>query len=603
MRSPFLFPGLASGMMGLDAVQLRDEAGNPVLPAAQLQGMLREALTDLAEASPGVARASDIQELFGEGSLKNSAGVEFDRPNRGNGLLGDLVAEGYPPSGLETTRVEIDDAMGAAKTGHLQVIELVAPFGTEVAFHGSAILFWDDGDAARVVRSIDRALKLIPAIGAFKSAGFGEVIAEACSAEIVERRLLALPAVARSAAGRIGLAATFDRPILVDAQRVVDNAFVGAAIVPGAVFKGALARKLSLAIGEPNMAPWTSALSGLRISHAFPEDAPIGPKAGRPSGAPLPLSMIAGVSGDGGICFADGLVLPASETGDEIAALRGPMIAGRAALFIPDWKSAWKDPAAKHLGWPAFDPPGLLPRTHTKIGPGSVAQEHQLYSTVARSVTWAGEPNRRRRFLLSVDLADMAPGDQSRARQLVELLREGLDGIGKTGASVRFEAWPDGDQVPEARPVDGQTDFFAVVLETDAVLTDPRTEGSAAEAYRAYWHSVLPAARLVDFCAAQSLAGGYLATRRRPWVATYHPFVITQAGSVFLLAGAIQEALRTFIRAGLRLPRFRGHQPGETVQLDWRNCPFVPENGYGAIRADHLSDPVMLARSAVVTYA
>ncbi len=136
-----------------------------------------------------------------------------------------------------------------------------------------------------------------------------------------------------------------------------------------------------------------------------------------------------------------------------------------------------------------------------------------------------------------------------------------------------------------------------MTLRTPAVLTDPRTDLSAADAYAAYWGQIIPGARLIDFCARQYLAGGYLAMRRRPWPGVYHPFVVTAAGSVFLLAGHIGDRLNVLIRTGLPPSAFK-----EAASLDWRNCPFVPGNGYGEIRADHLSDEAILKSLARVEH-
>ncbi|MFX9180974.1 RAMP superfamily CRISPR-associated protein, partial [Acinetobacter baumannii] len=74
-----------------------------------------------------------------------------------------------------TTRVAINAETGAAKTGALQVVELVAPVGQDVEFTGKAIVRCADGQANRLVNALRRALALIPAIGGLKSAGFGEV--------------------------------------------------------------------------------------------------------------------------------------------------------------------------------------------------------------------------------------------------------------------------------------------------------------------------------------------------------------------------------------------------------------------------------------------
>jgi len=592
VQSPFIFPGLASGLLGLDVTQLRDETRRPVLPAAQMQGLLREALSDISDIVPDVFGVDEVSRMFGQPSAKAEEDEERDRPDRGCVLTADLVAHNAPQMPGETTRVQIDDDTGAAKTGHLQMIELVAPFGEIVIFTGQIVVFWAAGNAERVRRAFDLGLRLIPAVGAFKSAGFGALVAEQSSVKLKATKKLVLPTVSRDEGDRIGLAVTFDRPILVDARRVVDNAFVGASIVPGAVFKGALARKLALTVGDAatDDAAFGSALSALLISHAFPEDA-----AGQPAGEALPLSIVAVKDGEElKVGEAMRIERPESERLDTI---RGALIDGKAASFAWDWKPDWFD--KERADRPDFTEPAYLPRTHTAIGEGGVAAEHLLFTTIARSVQWQGDPSRDRRFLMNVDLRGVPPDQREKARTLVAMMCEGLDGIGRTGATASFKRWPDGDSPPEPRPVLGHSDLFAVVLRTAAVLTDPRTEASADIAYADYWeNAAAPGSKLVDFCASQRLAGGYLATRRRPWGRAYHPFVVTEPGAVFVLRGSIGDRLADLVRTGLPLPRFAGRDQA----LDWRTCPYVPENGYGAFRADHLGDPVTFGRTLVVCH-
>ena len=584
VQSPFLFPGLSAGSLGVDAVQLRDEFGNAVLPADQARGVIREALTDIARAAPSVVTAPDLTSLFGQESKERKDSEGYDRPERGKLLFGDLIARDVPLGQAETTRVEIDDLTGAAKTGHLVVVEQVAPFGRPVTFAGTLLLFWPKADAARIVRALDRAARLIPAIGAYKSAGFGAIMAEKCSAKAEPEKPLIVPAASKTGPERIGLAALIDRPILVNSRRIVDNAFVGAAVVPGAVFKGALARKLELAVGTEAGREYATALASLHISHAYPEDV-----AGDPGGEALPLSIVA-VPGDRGPIFGDALRIGGGKDG-----IVPCLIDGKPAEFQWDWKAGMEEKARLELARACYEPPSLLARTHTRIGPEGVAADKDLFTTIACS-TLTGHLRRPRRFLFSIDLGGVAPTELDRVRRLVATLRDGLDGIGRTSASATFEPWPDGDIPLPVAPVLGDSDgrgkrepaLFAVVLRTDAVLTDPRTTLSAAEAYDAYWTAILPeGASLVDFCASQHLAGGYLATRHRPWgAATYHPFVVTDAGSVFLLSGPIEQCLTALTRSGLPLPSYQDANP-----LDWRNCPFVPENGFGAIRANYLSKP------------
>jgi len=575
VRSPFLFRGLAGGLVGLDAAQLRDEDDKPVLPGTQLQGVLKESLEDLAAAAPDIIARQEVSRLFGRGSPEFKDAGEYDRPERGCILVGDLMAT-LAKTDEETTRIEIDDASGSARSGHLQVVELVAPFGTEVGFDGNIVVFWPDGQSGRIVAALNKALKLIPAIGAFKSAGFGEINNQRSGAKVKEIRRLAIGATLAGAQERYGFKLKFDRPFLVNTRRVAENAFIGAEIVPGAALKGALARKLELAGGKQALAEYEAALTALVISHAFPANL-----EGKPGGEPLPHSMIAASDGSR---FGDALCPGGPGLG------RGAMIEGRPAWFQSDWKEGWFEAAATVLGRAEYASPAPLPRTHTAIDERGVAAETQLYTGIARSPRDPADTSGARGFLFTIDLCNVPETEKERAQRLVAFLAEGLDGIGRTGATASFERWQAGDAAATAKPVAGHSNLFAVVLRTPAVLTDPLTTLTAAEAYADYWRREVRGARLVDFCARQDLAGGSLAMRRRPWRGTYHPFVVTAAGSAFLLEGDIAQQLDHLIRPGLPLPVFGGGAD----PLDWRNCPFVPQNGFGEIRADYLSAQTQL---------
>ena len=66
--------------------------------------------------------------------------------------------------------------------------------------------------------------------------------------------------------------------------------------------------------------------------------------------------------------------------------------------------------------------------------------------------------------------------------------------------------------------------------------------------------------------------------------------------AVFLLAGADRAQLEALMCSHLPLPDLDGQRPS------WRTCPYVPENGYGAFRADHLSTEIWRDASLAVTH-
>jgi CRISPR/Cas system CSM-associated protein Csm3 (group 7 of RAMP superfamily) len=600
VRSPFLFRGLDGRFVGVDVTQLRDETGRPIIPADQVRGVFRQSLAILAEhvALPD----GDIDDLFGRPSsaTPEDDGLGSNEPGRGRILFADLVATKivadpddpkspalpYVGAGVgETTRIAIDDDTGSVAEGALQVLELVAPFGAAVTFEGHIVIFDAASRADAWAKTLGRALALVQSIGAMKSPGWGEVDAARSSVSRSMIRSLALPARGRALPERVRLRVRFDRPILVDAKKISGNAFEGRSVVPGAVIKGALARRLELAGLDPSDGDLAEVLSRLRFGHARPEAV----RSGEVTERPLPLSLVVAKVGE------ERRVGDASLIGPD----QGATLAGAPAVFQPDWKGGDYGIAAARLRRAeGYDDPPLVARTHTRIDEGGGAAEGQLFTTVARSVkrrstneagatVWAD-----RTWLFDVDVRAARGVDADLTDRVLEaLLSDGLDGIGRTGAAATFEFVAPAPVFPP-RPIEGTADLWVVMLETPAAMVDAAAlvdpSGrvvSAEKAYADYWKKVLPTAALVNFFAAQDYRGGYLARRRRLHGDTYFPFLITRAGSVFVLRTSDRAGLEGLIQNGL--PHF---EPVNGAEVTWRNSPWVSENGYGEVRIDHLSD-------------
>ena len=163
VRSPFLFRGLDAKHLGLDVAQLRDEEGRSIIPGDQMRGVLREAFADLA--AVGAIAANELDELFGKPSHNEQDTDTSNDPVRGRIILSDMtargmlrdLAEGGEGEGLpgaaetgETTRIEIDDVLGAARHGMLQLVELAAPLGAAVQFSGEIVVFRPAAQADRL---------------------------------------------------------------------------------------------------------------------------------------------------------------------------------------------------------------------------------------------------------------------------------------------------------------------------------------------------------------------------------------------------------------------------------------------------------------------
>lgn len=606
LRSPFLFGSVENNAVGVDAQTLTDEDGLPILPADHFKGLLAHALRLLKDKRPAALAGVDATRLFGAPSVaeedetkRATGGGEAYKPNTGRLLFADLRARTYRVEGRKEeipitdwrsrtaseralTRIEIDDETETVADGMLQVVELTAPLDAEVDFVGEVVLYADDAEAEKVGVALNKALRLIPYFGAMRSVGFGEPVAEG---SVVERPAaseapLAWPAPMR----RFFCEGAFDRPFLLDSERLGDNLFKGATVVPGAAIKGVLAAALRRAGHDPTQSAMRAALAGLRVSHAFP----IHPATGALCDRAVPLAVKAGRNG-AQIC------LDVQRDGTEDG-----LIEGRCADFQSDWKAEVFDKARETLGRPAADI-GLRPRGHTAIDPATgAAREGMLFVEAARATRWrkTNEPYRLR-FLFEFDKSTAL--DSPGAAAIFDALRGGLDGVGKTHARLQFEP-PRPADPPTLAPISGRR--FTIMLETAAALVDLDSPAAPSDAeerpiaafnqLQRYFAEFLPSANLIDAYLKVRRVGGYPAQRRRAQRAAghpddYRPFSLFEPGCCFVFEAtpdqALTDKLMGLLRDGLLATRWvlqAGKQTLEPID-DWERFPWLPASGYGEI--------------------
>jgi CRISPR/Cas system CSM-associated protein Csm3 (group 7 of RAMP superfamily) len=538
--------GVEGLAFGVDAAQLRDHQGRAVLPGDQLKGLLRQAMRDLIRAEVRAAAGLEEADLFGA-LVKEQSLAHTD--TRGHIVVSDLKAD-CSPTGEIIPRVAIDAETGSAKSGHLLMAESVAAVGAEVTFSGELVLFVEETEADAVVNGLRAALKLVPAIGALKSVGFGRVVRSKIAT--IGRPQSLLPPLATQRQGhRFAWSFGFDRPLLVAAERVEANVLEGAEVIPGSVLKGALARRLTLAGINISQDEWSTLLSETHIGHAFPH------RDGLEHGRAMPLSI---VTDRAGTRLRDELLRDEASLFDD----------GAVPLFAPDWKgSAARETLRKLLGIGS----GLrqIVRVRTAIDETSgAADEGSLFSY---RMTDPGHV----RWRTVVDTTQLTRVEFQKLLQVLEVLEDGLDGIGKTDAAMIEAAL---DPAPAPGPVEavaGHHDRFALMLETPALLIDLpalENEKTLLDAFVDYFaRASKNKLRLIRFFARQSWAGGIVAAKRNP----YRPFVLVDPGACFLVEGQ-PEPLEEWRRTGLPLPEW-----AKAEGLGWGACRYLPENGFGEI--------------------
>lgn len=546
IESPFLFRGLAARQHGLDAAHIRDHDGRPVIPGPEIKGVLRHALKMLD--APDKVKA-----WFGERDMPERRGERV--------VFRDCVMQA-PEKAARTTRIRIDGDTGTVKKGHLQVVELVLPVGAQAVFRGAVSYVARDPADAELLRDwLDRALKIVRSMGAFKTAGFGRVLRDGTKVSPADAGVALVPAtVARKRDYELSFA--LDRPLLVDADQTAPNVFRGRPVIPGAVLKGALAERLRAAGVLEKDGPLDRALSRLTIGHAFPSldgtaAAPVWPKS---------LAVLTGdLDGVDARPFYDAAV---PEDWTDAMALVG---ANRWLAFQPDWKGG-------------TDGPPMITRTRVKIDEKTgAAEEGNLFSQVMVAHRVKGTPMR---WTARIAWPDDAPDGDAELGRLTAVLNGGLHGIGKTRAmmeTVEVSAVP--KEAP--LPASGQV---RVMLRTPHLMIRAAAlkDGAALEnAVRDYWQAASGGALQLGsaadgpgFFATQTLIGGQQLVRFAYDPKVVEPFVCMDAGSVFVLEMVKPE------RARRLLDSWRRHGLPTGTKVSWDKCPFVPENGFGAIEID-----------------
>jgi hypothetical protein len=594
LESPFLSQGLWANSPGLDTALVRDYQDRLIIPGSQLQGVLLSVLREMLRQGTTKFNQAHMVEWFGQGS-----GDAYDNPVEGldnpfepqKGCVhcGDLVCQlPIEDQGATATRIAIDEHTGSVAEGALQVLEQPFPLGKGVHFAGE-LTFWDrENQAALFWEIAGLALRFVPALGAVKSSGFGNL---AHPMELIDQGGQASLVVDLSSAetltvdDRLAFELEFLEPFVVDAELIGGNIYQGSHIIPGAVIKGCLAQKLEMAGG---LADLNAALSQIVISHAFPIKASE-PTASRPRAIPFSLiqrdkKKSKGEGYDKKLfdCFWD----------SDTAAWRDDLIA-----YPIDWKGAAWEAAKAELGWTGAIGYHVRTRTAIKSAKG-VVEKGKLFSyreVIPADLGW--------RFLV-----DRGSADEWHFRKIVCALLAGLDFVGKTDARAMCRQVVDAstDAVPARADYAGQPTWRvtlqtpALLLDTGAAIRQPGQEEPPAphELYQAYWQEVAklawtqspPTVRLVDYRAAQKWEGGYRARRFWQREGRYTPYLLTQPGSVFLLTleGATPESQQSFftqvVRRGLPVS-FRGKVQSDSPGL-WEECPYTPENGYGEVTVD-----------------
>ena len=575
LTAPYLVHGNDPGRWGLDATLMLDAASRPgmsqpILPGSLLAGRIVETWQSCGNDLGGVRPEHWFGESGGSGKSNSRARLLVDDLK-----LTHVDGEPFDTKIVapEITRIRESKAMGAVIPGALLVIEQAAEEGATLAFTGTWRCWATDAEIEPLRAKLRVATVAQTQLGAMRNVGFGRLTSARYAQTEVTPRAFALPKFETT--HRLALKPR--HPLCVGAQSRRGNVFESSDIITGATLLGALATMLASRHGKTSIqginSPLARHFSSLRVTHALPTP------VGQPRPLPLPQSL---VSLNDKIFDAARLDKP-------------PEHLTATPAFQTDWKH---HPDAN--GWGATH--GHL-RVRTDIDARGTAKASSLFAYECITPALDDEHTATTEWLCDLDLSGVMQADERAAvaSELDSLLAFGIFPLGKTDAIADVDlvstndprsgnVWSSGiDTVQKGRLVPLLLVTDAMLFPTDHILTAVEL----VDVYRRAFDELIPAGsegalRLHHHFATQRLEGGDFLNHRymRPKGRNYQPWVLTEAGSVFVFeildTSRASNILRSWQSHGLGLPRSVVSVYGG----DWTDLPYLPHCGYGEVIVD-----------------
>ncbi len=580
VKGPVISKSSAASTFGIDAPMAQNDKGEFILPDTLIKGKLRQAFEELKEATDeAFITDGDIITLLGKRT--GNAKVNGDRkPKRGKIIISDFVCAqcADKPEGARY-RIKIDSERGSVQHGGLMIIQSPFNSGELVSFKGN-IIFYSENETEKnkIVNHISQGLRFIQSFGSQRTIGFGRLL-DVKIEEKTELEIQTAP-MGLNDVEQFKIALKFDSPFCLAKRQIDGNLFESTIEIPGAALKGAFASTWNSMVGkmpsdeincntDDKRKKLGECFDKIRFTHAFPEN----------------------LKGKNWTTIPKSLAFAGNRSYD-LALIKKPCLLNNdknekvAPAFQIDWKGKEWAKACEEFGMPKINKE-LRVRTALDREKRRHKEEHLFaYEMIDPGCT---------KWLFSIDLGLVPENERLEIKeQMTNLLYEmnKLCFIGKTDATASMEAnISTTDSLTDIFPIN---ECYVVVLKTPAVLCNPeilKTEGHTKEALHSAYKVVfneLSGNKLTldNYFTSQSFGGGDYIYNRFQRGKPYQPFLLTDAGSVFVFKKSentteedAAAAIKQWIEHGLKLPDWAVKKYGGT----WKECPFIPENGYGEV--------------------
>jgi len=577
---------------GFSETAARDHKGQFYLAGSLIKGNLKQTFQKYIN-----NKSKIIPQLFGNESEENT----FDKPIRGSLHFSDFITQEKSDENI-ATRIQIDPKRGAVHTGQLAFLELPFAPRKEVVFTGTIRGVAENQKDYKIIKqNISKAIRLVPAFGGQQGIGYGRLKKVEITGRAKPFPTPNLLECEESCPNYFNISFIPQAPFCLADHLPLKNRFEAKEIISGAVIKGILAhtlnritgRDLNSAIDDSLPEPWAELgrhFSRIQINHAFPANGLRDGVPANPSSRPIqpPLTTVRA----GGNTY-------------DIALRPGPgLIASKAPAFAADWKSKDWHAVMTKFDWP--DNLRKILRVRTEIEEDKRrAKDEQLFAmelVIPDDHEWLGRVD----FRFDEHPVIAAELRKSISCQFRTLLEYGLFGLGKTKVEVKTHISTAEPPAIDCKPFyqihnNINTPIWVITLQTDAMIINPETIGGPENCttahlkkeYERYWETIDEDIKVKTHFSAQILYGRYL-SRRFQKDKPYNPYILTKAGSVFILSTKnegryikrIGEKLAKLQQNNLPLPNWTEELYGNDSPVTWQNCPWLPEHGYGEIKVN-----------------
>jgi hypothetical protein len=561
--APFITKSNEIGEFGIDAPLAKSLNGKYQFPRKLIKGCLKQAWNEIADVI-GEDKAFIEKWLGDKSEYEKDQTKTSVEPNRGKLFFSDFVTDDKGNRNT-ATKISIDAERGAVKENHLLVIETPFKPQEKVKFKGTITYFVkDDIECEFVKNRILKGLKWITNLGALENINFGQLNEVELKGEVKNQIQYSTQTATNKDV--FDLILKPQEPFCISKRRTTENLFESEEFISGGVIKGCIAETLKLISDDNN--PFTELKNNchlIRFTHAFPSKNKTRPIV-------IPLSFVKIKSDKDEKHFA-------KKYNDVWKYKNAILIKNESPAFSVDWKNS--DDIDMEFGW---EHPKTVLSVQTAIE-NNKAKDGKLFAYEKINpdgFEWLGK----------IDLSKVNTADKDKVeKQLRCVFATDLFGLGKTKAICKAEMLDENScsskMNSDKNPKDNK---FIITLQTPFLLCNPQNLNESSwkdelfGAYKETWEKYFDNfATLSHFFHSQSLAGGEYLHKRFQSDKAYNPFLLTDAGSVFVF-DVIDETnakgkIEYWLKHGLPLPDWAETLYGN----NWQTCPFLPENGFGEI--------------------